>query len=138
MSPRRRSPMPLPFFQEEPDDIHVQLRRSRETDAIWPRCAGRGLSDAQRRWPAKWHDPRDRCVTVQHGDGLAAAHRAQILAQARLEFRDTDFLHGHIMTRSSHFGKASRRTVLRQRVLPVRESDAQQTPRSSQSAPLLS
>ena len=98
--------MPLPLFQEEPDDIHVRLRGSRQRDAIGPRCAGRGLSDAQSRWSANWHDPRDRRLTVEHGDGLAAAHRAQVLAQARLELRDTNFFHGHIMTRSSHVGKA--------------------------------
>lgn len=104
--------MSLTFFKEELDDIHAHGGRFRKANAIRRWRAGRWLADTERRSLGHRHKLGDGCVAVEHGDGLASAHSAQVFAEPRLESGNAYLLHDHIITRSGHFIQGERRLLM--------------------------
>src|SRR5688572_33381838 len=49
-----------------------------------------------------WHNARYRCAAIEHGERAAPADRLQVLAEPRLEIRDADALHDHILVTNGH------------------------------------
>ena len=56
---------------------------------------------------------RDRRISIEHGDGLSVPDRSKVLAEPGLQRGNSDLLHGHIVTISSHICKRSGPAALR-------------------------
>ena len=101
--------MRLTFFEEELDDVDIELRRLGQRHPIRRWGAECRLSNTERRSVANRNDLGDWGIAVKHGDGLAPFHGTEVLAQPGLQFGDAHLLHSHSMTRSSHGRKKATR-----------------------------
>ena len=98
--------MALALFQQQVDDIDVELQRPGQLDTIRRGSSGRRLADPQRHALTHRDDLRHRRFAVEHGNRLTVSDRPEVLAQAGLEFGYPNGFHPSIMTRNSHKANA--------------------------------
>ncbi len=94
--------MRLSLIEQKLHDVDSGLERSRQRHAVRRWRAVRGLSDSKGHAIAYRNDLSDRRLAIENGDGFASPNGTEVLAQSGLEFRDSNLLHSHIMTRNSH------------------------------------
>lgn len=74
--------MPLPLFHQHLHNIQLQHRWLGELNAIGRRRPRLGLSNTQRVFVPNRNDLGDWRLTIQDGDGLAAAYCAEAFARS--------------------------------------------------------
>src|SRR5438093_3173091 len=104
--------MALAFFEQQIDDVHVQLQRLRQADAIGRRRTRNRLADPQGDALTDRNDLRDRSFTVQYRNRFAIPNGAEVLTQAGFQLRNPNGPHRSIVTRNSQCQRSLSRTTL--------------------------
>ena len=99
-------------FEQQIDDVHVQLQGLRQADAIGRRSARSRLADPQCDALTDRNDLRDRSLAVQHRNRFAIPNGAEVLTEAGFQLRNPNGPHRSIMTRNSHNAKCRRYATL--------------------------
>src|SRR3954470_4929660 len=94
--------MALALFEQQIDDVDVELERLRQLDAIGRRRPGGRLADPQCHPRSYGDDLRHWRLAVEHGNRLAVSDRSEVLAEPRLQLCYPNRCHLSIMTRNSH------------------------------------
>jgi hypothetical protein len=102
-----RSLITLPLLKQEFNDVDVELKWLRQTNAIRRWRAWRRFPDFQPRSLTNWDDLCYWRLTIENGNRLPAAHGAQVFTQTRLQLSDSNTLHDHIMTINGQVRKCS-------------------------------
>jgi hypothetical protein len=89
-----RSPAP-PVFNQEGEAVSSLRRLGRELEVaeVPPR-----LANLERLWGIR-DDPRNGCVSIEHGKRATIAHGPQMFAEARFQVRDFDVAHDQLWSR---------------------------------------
>lgn len=97
--------MALPFLEQQVHDVDSRFQGLGQRNTIGCGGAGWRPPNLQRCSLPDRDDLCDRSIAVKYRDGLAATNRPKVLAEMRLEFGDTNLLHGLMMTISGLIGK---------------------------------
>lgn len=97
--------MALPLLEQQLDHVEVDPGGFGQHDTAGSGGARRRFSDSEPNLVANRHDLRDGGVAIHHCDGFAPPDGSEVFTEPRLEFRNTDLPHSHIMTRNGHIDK---------------------------------
>ncbi len=89
----RRSPSSLPLFEEDIDNVDIEVEGGRKGDFMESRRAGSRGANVDFRLGSGWDDAGDRRFGVQHRQGLAFLHLPKMLGQVILKLLETYQLH---------------------------------------------